>query len=86
MIAKDKIDTIIRQHTSTKNASSQKQLYMPANPKNIKLLLQKRAIRAINKAKYNSHTEPLFKRSKILKLNDLYEQIYSKQITNRTII
>ena len=37
------------------------------------LLLQKRAIRAINKANYNSHTEPLFKRSKILKLNDLYE-------------
>ena len=37
------------------------------------LLFQKRAIRAINKANYNSHTEPLFKRSKILKLNDLYE-------------
>ena len=37
------------------------------------LLLQKRAIRAINKANYNSHTEPLFKRSKILKLNDLYQ-------------
>ena len=35
------------------------------------LLLQKRAIGAINKANYNSHTEPLFKRSKILKLNDL---------------
>ena len=37
------------------------------------LLLQKRAIQVINKANYNSHTEPLFKRSKILKLNDLYE-------------
>ena len=36
-------------------------------------LLQKRAIRTINKAKYNSHTEPLFKRSNILKLKDLYE-------------
>ena len=46
---------------------------MPANPQNIKLLLQKRAIRAINKANYNSHTESLFKRYKILKLNDLYE-------------
>ena len=41
--------------------------------KNKTLLLKKRAIRAINKANYNSHTEPLFKRSKILKLNDLYE-------------
>ena len=43
------------------------------SPKYKTLLLQKRAIRAINKANYNSHTEPLFKRSKILKLNDLYE-------------
>jgi hypothetical protein len=36
-------------------------------------VLQKRAIRTINKAKYNSHTEPLFKQSHILKLKDLYE-------------
>ena len=34
-------------------------------------LLQKRAIRVVHNAKYNSHTEPLFKRSNILKLNDL---------------
>ncbi len=38
------------------------------------IILQKRAIRVINGAGYNSHTEPLFKKSQILKLNDLYEQ------------
>ena len=37
------------------------------------ILLQKRAIRLINRASYNSHTEPLFKISNILKLNDLYK-------------
>ena len=36
-------------------------------------ILHKRAIRVINKSEYNSHTDPLFKSSKILKLNDLYE-------------
>jgi len=36
-------------------------------------VLQKRAIRTIHKAYYNSHTEPLFKSSGILKVNDLYE-------------
>ena len=36
-------------------------------------LLQKRAVRIINKRSYNSHTEPLFASSKILKLRDLYE-------------
>ena len=35
--------------------------------------LQKRAVRIINKAMYNSHTDPLFKKSEILKLSDLYE-------------
>ncbi len=34
-------------------------------------LLQKRAIRVINKAPFNSHTDPKFKKSGILKLNDL---------------
>jgi hypothetical protein len=34
------------------------------------ILLQKRALRIINKAKYSSHTEPLFKSSEILKIND----------------
>ena len=37
------------------------------------IILQKRAVRIINRAAYNSHTEPLFKRMKILKLNDQYE-------------
>jgi hypothetical protein len=36
-------------------------------------LLQKRALRAIHNKIYNSHTEPLFKQSMILKLSDLYE-------------
>ena len=37
-------------------------------------ILHKRAVRVINKANYNSHTDPLFKSSKILKFNDLYDQ------------
>ncbi len=36
-------------------------------------ILQKRAIRIIHRSQYNSHTEPLFKISEILKLYDLYE-------------
>jgi hypothetical protein len=35
--------------------------------------LQKKAIRIINRSKYNAHTEPLFKRSKILKFDDLFK-------------
>ena len=35
--------------------------------------LQKKAIRIINTSKYNAHTEPLFKRSKILKFTDLFK-------------
>ena len=34
--------------------------------------LQKKAIRFVNKSKYNSHTDPLFKQSKLLKLQDIY--------------
>ncbi len=37
------------------------------------ILLQKRALRIIHNATYNSHTEPLFKSASILKLVDLYE-------------
>ena len=37
------------------------------------ITLQKKSIRIINKAKYNNHTEPLFKENKILKIQDLYE-------------
>ncbi len=36
-------------------------------------ILQKRAIRIINKVSYNSHTDPLFRESSILKIVDLYE-------------
>ena len=35
-------------------------------------MLQKRAIRIINRAYYNSHTDPLFRKSRVLKLDDLY--------------
>ncbi len=35
-------------------------------------LLQKRALRTINKSQYRSHTEPLFKSSMILKIEDMY--------------
>ena len=37
------------------------------------ILLQKRAICVINNAPYNSHTDPKFKKSGILKLNDLFD-------------
>jgi hypothetical protein len=40
--------------------------------------LQKKAVRIIAGAKYNEHTDPLFKRLKILKLNDIYEVKISK--------
>ena len=39
------------------------------------ILLQKRAIRLNNNAKYNSHTDPLFRSSRILKLADLVEYL-----------
>ena len=35
--------------------------------------LQKYAIRTIHKAAYNSHTDPLFNKSPILKLTDFYK-------------
>jgi hypothetical protein len=38
------------------------------------IILQKRALRTINNANFNSHTDPLFKSSGILKLKDMYEQ------------
>jgi len=37
------------------------------------LKLQKRAIRNVAKAKYNAHTDPLFKSLKILKLDDIFK-------------
>ena len=35
-------------------------------------VLQKRAIRSINNAKLNSHAEPLFKATSIMKITDQY--------------
>ena len=35
--------------------------------------LQKRAIRIINNACYNNHTDPLFKNCEIFKLSDIYQ-------------
>ena len=37
------------------------------------ITLQKRAVRTINRAAFNSHTDPLFNRSRILKISDLYQ-------------
>ena len=41
-------------------------------------ILQKKPIRCIHKLYYNGHTEPLFIRNKILKLDDLYKFELSK--------
>ena len=35
--------------------------------------LQKRAIRVINNKRYNSHIDPVFKKSNILKIEDLFQ-------------
>jgi hypothetical protein len=37
------------------------------------IILQKRALRIIHNAKFNSHTDPLFQHSRVLKLHDIYE-------------
>ena len=34
--------------------------------------LQKRAVRIISRAKYNAHTEPLFKAHRLLKVSDIF--------------
>ena len=50
-------------------------------------ILQKRAIRFIIKAKYNSHTGPIFSSQNILTLDDIYNlqccKLYQKQLQNR---
>ena len=38
-------------------------------------ILRKKAKRILDSAKYNSNTEPLFKRHKLLKLSDLYQLV-----------
>jgi len=45
---------------------------------NTLFIKQKKAIRIITGAKYNEHTNPLFKELNLLKLNDLYELKVSK--------
>ena len=50
--------------------------------------LQKKAIRIIHNEPYNSHTEPLFKSSKILKFDDLYKQhaaIFARDCKNNNL-
>jgi len=42
------------------------------NETNKIFLKQKRAVRIINKSKYNSHTDPIFKSLNILKVKDIY--------------
>jgi hypothetical protein len=48
--------------------------------------LQKKAIRIINKSKYNAHTSPLFKRCSLLKLKDIFRlnclKIYHRQVSS----
>ena len=44
------------------------------NDNNKTFVLQKKSVRIINRSAYNSHTDPLFKSSGILKLRDMYEQ------------
>ena len=43
------------------------------NANNKILYMQKRAIRSINNMPYNGHTDPLFKKDKILKISELYK-------------
>ena len=49
--------------------------------------LQKRAIRVVSNSKYNSHTEPLFKKLKLLKLTDIFNcqqiKFYHKYLNNK---
>ena len=46
--------------------------YKPNSKSTIDCIYYKKAIRLISKSKYNTHTSPLFKNLKILKLVDLY--------------
>ena len=52
------------------------------------ITLQKKLIRNITCSKYNSHTEPLFRKLKLLKLNDIFKQkgsiLYLKSINKET--
>ena len=60
------------------------QIWSCTNPGNLKTLVlkQKNAIRIINEASFNAHTEPLFKKSKILPLPSLV-QFFKLQIMHQ---
>ena len=49
--------------------------------------LQNKGIRHVSNAKYNAHTQPLFKKEKILQINDLFKfqcaKIMYKRLQNR---
>ena len=47
--------------------------------------LQKKAIRTITRAKYNSHTDPIYKRLNILKFDDLYNYSCSQFLFGITL-
>jgi len=57
------------------------------NPTNNIKTLQKKAVRAIANAKYNAHTDPLFKKLKLLKITDIRKlqelKFYHKQQNNK---
>ena len=50
------------------------------------LKLQKWAVRAITSSKYNAHSDPLFKKLKLMKVNDIYKlsmlKLYHKYCEN----
>ena len=48
-------------------------LRSPIIVKCVTFMMQKKAIRAINSAGYNAHTEPLFKLYNLLKVEDIYK-------------
>jgi len=51
-------------------------------------IMQKKVIRNISGANYNDHTDPLFRKLKIIKLNDLYEMNVAKYmyaLSHRTL-
>ncbi len=60
----------------------------PKSALNRLALMQKKAIRYICKANYNSHTEPLFKNLNILNIWDLHEYeitLFMYKLTNHTL-
>ena len=46
--------------------------------------LQKRAVRVVSRSKYNAHTEPLFKKLNLLKLDDIFKLNILKTFFNYT--